>query len=196
MYRFHLRSSFYDFSAKNLEGTEEIQFSKYKGKVLLVVNVASKWGLTKQNYTELTQVYEKYSSEDFEILAFPCNQFGGQEPGSPAEIRQFVNKFGAKYQFFEKINVNGNKAHPAYKWLKARQPGILGVNAIKWNFSKFLIDANGQAVQRYAPNANPLSLTKDIDKYIAKAKEENKSKSSENTDKKSNTNDTEESSKM
>jgi len=118
------------------------------------------------NYTELTQVYEKYNSQGLEILAFPCNQFGGQEPGTPAEIREFVDKFGAKYQFFEKIDVNGKNVHPAYEWMKARAPGLLG-NAIKWNFSKFLISREGKTLKRYAPTTNPTAITGDIEKALA-----------------------------
>lgn len=121
------------------------------------------------NYTELTQVYEKYNSQGFEILAFPCNQFGKQEPGTPEEIRAFVDKFGAKYQFFEKIDVNGDNTHPVYKWLKPRKPGVLGT-AIKWNFSKFLVGADGEPYARYAPTSNPLSLTGDIEKLLGEAK--------------------------
>jgi len=129
------------------------------------------------NYTELTELYSQYKSRGVEILAFPCNQFGNQEPHGPEEIRKFVDNYNAQYQFFEKIKVNGEDAHPLYKWLKPRAPGVLG-NQIKWNFAKFLISHDGKPFKRYAPNVNPMKLTGALEKLILqrdqalKAKEE------------------------
>jgi len=154
----------YDFSAKIITG-QEVQLSKFKGKVCLVVNVASAWGLTDQNYKELVTVYNQYKSRGFEVLAFPCNQFGGQEPGTDAEIKSFAQKYGAKFPLFSKIEVNGNGTHPLYKFLKDSQKEFLG-NDIKWNFAKFLVDKEGKAVKRYAPTSSPSSITKDIEKYL------------------------------
>lgn len=122
------------------------------------------------NYKELTEVHNLYSSKGLEILAFPCNQFGKQEPHGPEKIRAFVDKYGAEYQFFEKIKVNGENAHPLYKWLKPRAPGALG-NDIKWNFAKFLVDHEGRPFKRYAPNVNPMKLTGAIEKLLKKMDE-------------------------
>jgi len=127
------------------------------------------------NYKELTILHDKYHSQGLEILAFPCNQFGKQEPGSAEEIRAFVDKYGAQYQFFEKIKVNGENAHPLYKWLKPRAPGILG-NQIKWNFSKFLVTTEGMPIKRYAPNVNPLKLCGAIEAELAKVEDNQSTK--------------------
>lgn len=161
--------SIYEFTAKSLEG-EEINFEKYRNKVLVVVNVASNWGLTKLNYTQLVSMYNKYKDEvdGFEILAFPCNQFGGQEPGSPEEIRKFVDNFGVKFQMFEKIDVNGKNTHPVFEYLKSKQGGILG-SAIKWNFTKFLVDKQGQPIKRYGSTTSPIpQIEKDVIEELAK----------------------------
>jgi len=161
--------SIYEFSAKSLEG-EKINFDIYKNKVLVVVNVASAWGVTKANYTQLVTLYNKYKdeAEGFQILAFPCNQFGNQEPGSAAEIRKFVEKYGVEFQMFEKIDVNGKNAHPVYVYLKSKQGGLLG-DAIKWNFTKFLIDKNGQPIKRYGTATQPIpQIEKDIVEELAK----------------------------
>lgn len=138
----------------------------YKGKVLLIVNVASQCGLTNSNYTELSQLYEKYKDQGFEILAFPCNQFGAQEPGSNEEIVQFAcTRFKAEYPIFDKVDVNGSNAAPIYKFLKSSKGGLFG-DSIKWNFSKFLVDKEGRVVDRYAPTTSPLSFEKDIKKLL------------------------------
>ncbi|KAF2935281.1 hypothetical protein DAI22_04g220500 [Oryza sativa Japonica Group] len=150
-------TSVHDFTVKDASG-KDVNLSTYKGKVLLIVNVASQCGLTNSNYTELSQLYEKYKVQGFEILAFPCNQFGGQEPGSNEEIVQFAcTRFKAEYPIFDKVDVNGNNAAPLYKYLKSNKGGLFG-DSIKWNFSKFLVDKEGRVVDRYAPTTSPLSI--------------------------------------
>lgn len=155
----------YDFSAKTIEGKEKL-LSEYRGKTLLIVNVASHCGFTPQ-YEGLQKLYEKYQPKGLEILGFPCNQFGAQEPGSEAEIRTFCDlNFGVKFQLFYKIDVNGEKAHPLYKYLTQDLPGILGTEAIKWNFTKFLVDREGNPVKRYGSAEKPVGLEKDIEKLL------------------------------
>ncbi|XVF51500.1 hypothetical protein PTKIN_Ptkin04bG0189900 [Pterospermum kingtungense] len=157
--------SVHDFTVKDARGND-VDLSIYKGKVLLIVNVASQCGLTNSNYTELSKLYEKYKDQGFEILAFPCNQFGGQEPGNNEQILEFAcTRFKAEYPIFDKINVNGNNAAPIYKFLKSSKGGIFG-DSIKWNFSKFLVDKEGRVVDRYAPTTSPLSIEKDIKKLL------------------------------
>ncbi|KAA0042767.1 putative phospholipid hydroperoxide glutathione peroxidase [Cucumis melo var. makuwa] len=159
------KTSVHDFTVKDAKGND-VDLSAYKGKVLLIVNVASQCGLTNSNYTELSQLYEKYKGHGFEILAFPCNQFGGQEPGSNEEIVQFAcTRFKAEYPIFDKVDVNGNNAAPLYKFLKSSKGGLFG-DAIKWNFSKFLVDKDGNVVDRYAPTTSPLSIEKDVKKLL------------------------------
>ncbi|KQK00667.1 probable phospholipid hydroperoxide glutathione peroxidase [Brachypodium distachyon] len=159
-------SSVHDFTVKDASG-KDVDLSTYKGKVLLIVNVASQCGLTNSNYTELSQLYEKYKDQGFEILAFPCNQFGGQEPGTNEEIVQFAcTRFKAEYPIFDKVDVNGENVAPIYKFLKSSKGSIFGDN-IKWNFSKFLIDKEGHVVDRYAPTTSPLSIEKDLKKLLA-----------------------------
>uniref|UniRef100_A0A1B6MRQ9 Glutathione peroxidase n=2 Tax=Graphocephala atropunctata TaxID=36148 RepID=A0A1B6MRQ9_9HEMI len=156
--------SVYDFSVNDSSG-QEVSLEKYKGHVLVIVNVASQCGLTKDNYKELVELDEKYREEKgLRILAFPCNQFGGQEPGTNADICTFVSKFNAKFDFFDKVDVNGDNAHPLWKYLKHKQGGTLG-DAIKWNFTKFIIDKNGQAVERFAPTTSPKKLVSSLEKY-------------------------------
>ncbi|WOL10119.1 hypothetical protein Cni_G18873 [Canna indica] len=158
-------ASVHDFTVKDARG-KDVDLSTYKGKVLLIVNVASQCGLTNSNYTELSQLYEKYKGNDFEILAFPCNQFGGQEPGSNEEIVEFAcTRFKAEYPIFDKVDVNGDNVAPVYKYLKSSKGGLFGDN-IKWNFSKFLVDKDGNVVDRYAPTTSPLSIEKDIKKLL------------------------------
>jgi glutathione peroxidase len=158
--------SIYDFVVKDIDGND-VELSKYRGKVLLIVNVASACGLTTNNYTELAEIYSKYKNQDFEILAFPCNQFGGQEPGSNEQIKQFAcTRFKAEYPIFDKIDVNGSKEAPLYKYLKSEKGGGLLGNSIKWNFAKFLVDKNGKVVDRYAPTTSPSKIEKDIKKYL------------------------------
>lgn len=132
----------------------------------MIVNVASQCGMANSNYTELSQLYEKYKQKGLEILAFPCNQFGAQEPGSNEQIKEFVcTRFKAEFPIFDKVDVNGDKTAPLYKHLKSRKGGLLG-DSIKWNFSKFLVDKEGKVVDRYAPATSPLSIEKDLLKLL------------------------------
>lgn len=156
--------SIYEFTANDIQG-HPISLEKYRGHVCIIVNVASQCGYTKNNYKELVDLYNEYSeSKGLRILAFPCNQFGGQEPGDAAEICSFVATKNVKFDMFEKINVNGNDAHPLWKYLKHEQGGTLG-DFIKWNFTKFIIDKNGQPVERHGPSTNPKDLVKSLEKY-------------------------------
>ncbi|XP_021895322.1 probable phospholipid hydroperoxide glutathione peroxidase [Carica papaya] len=157
--------SVHDFAVKDARGND-VDLSIYKGRVLLIVNVASQCGLTNSNYTELSQLYQKYKDQGFEILAFPCNQFGGQEPGTNEEIVQFAcTRFKAEYPIFDKVDVNGANTAPIYKFLKSNKGGLFG-DSIKWNFSKFLVDKDGNVVDRYAPTTSPLSIEKDVKKLL------------------------------
>lgn len=148
--------SIYQFSAKTIDG-EEVSLSKYEGQVCVVVNVASKWGKTRANYTQLVELHNKYNKTEqkLAILAFPCNQFGSQEPGSNSEIKKFAEGYGVKFDMFEKIDVNGGKAHPLWVYLKDKQGGLLG-SAIKWNFTKFVVDKSGKPVARFGPMDDPI----------------------------------------
>ncbi|KAL5181909.1 putative phospholipid hydroperoxide glutathione peroxidase [Glycine soja] len=149
--------SVHDFTVKDARGNN-VNLADYKGKVLLIVNVASQCGLTNSNYTELNQLYEKYKGKGLEILAFPCNQFGAQEPGTNEEIVEFAcTRFKAEFPIFDKVDVNGDNAAPLYKFLKSSKGGLFG-DSIKWNFSKFLVDKDGNVVDRYAPTTSPLSI--------------------------------------
>ena len=160
-------TTMYDFSAKSLGGKEEIPLSRYQGKVALVVNTASQCGLTPQ-YTGLEELHKKYHAEGLEVLGFPCNQFGSQEPGTAEEIGAFCTKnYGVTFQMFDKIDVNGANAHPLYKWLTSSAPGILGTEAIKWNFGKFLVGKDGSIIKRYAPTTSPKDVAADIEKALA-----------------------------
>ncbi len=156
--------SFYDFSAKKING-EEIKMDEYKGKVVLVVNTASKCGFTPQ-FKELEQLYGELKDKGLEIMGFPCNQFGHQDPGNNESINEFCTlNYGVTFTMFEKINVNGDDAHPLYKYLKSQAKGLLG-EKIKWNFTKFLVDTNGNVIKRYASTVKPLSIKKDIEKLL------------------------------
>ncbi|KAK3021388.1 hypothetical protein RJ639_046469, partial [Escallonia herrerae] len=147
----------HDFTVKDIDG-KDISLNTFKGKVLLIVNVASRCGLTTSNYSELSHVYEKYKTQGFEILAFPCNQFGGQEPGSNPEIKQFAcTRFKAEFPIFDKIDVNGPSTAPVYQFLKSSAGGFLG-DLIKWNFEKFLVDKHGKVVERYPPTTSPFQI--------------------------------------
>ena len=158
----------YDHSATALSG-EPTSLSAWRGKVLLIVNVASKCGFTPQ-YEGLEALHEKYGDRGFEVLGFPCNQFGGQEPGSSDEIAQFCEtKFGVRFPMFGKVDVNGARADPLFTYLKTQAPGVLGTKDIKWNFTKFLVDRQGRVVDRYAPTTKPESLEGDIEKLLAAA---------------------------
>ena len=151
----------YDFTAKTIDGTEQ-SLAEYRGKALLVVNVASKCGFTPQ-YTGLEALHRKFSERGFAVLGFPCDQFGHQEPGDEAEIKNFCSlNYDVTFPLFAKIDVNGGDAHPLYQWLKSQKPGVLGTGAIKWNFTKFLIDGNGAVVRRYGSADKPESLETDI----------------------------------
>lgn len=155
----------YSFHAKSLNG-EEIPLEKFQGKALLIVNVASKCGFTPQ-YEGLEAIYKKYKDRGFEILAFPCNQFGAQEPGDAEEIKNFCKlTYDVTFPMFQKIDVNGENAHPLYKFLKSEEKGLLGTEGIKWNFTKFLIDKKGHVVERFAPTTKPQDLEKDIKKIL------------------------------
>ena len=157
--------SVYDFSARRLDGSEE-SLADYRGQVLLIVNTASQCGFTPQ-YAGLELLYENLHEDGFSILGFPCNQFGAQEPGSEAEIGQFCRaNYGVTFPMFAKIEVNGERAHPLYKYLKDAKPGLLGTEAIKWNFTKFLIGKDGEPVARYAPNTNPEDLEAPLRKLL------------------------------
>jgi len=150
---------------QRLNGTKE-QSLDYVDKVLLVVNVASECGFTSQ-YKDLQTLYEEFHSRGLEILAFPCNQFGGQEPGTPQQIEEFCStKFGITFPIFQKIDVNGPHTHPLFVYLKTAAPGLLGTEAIKWNFTKFLIGRNGLLVKRYASASSPASISADIQKLL------------------------------
>ncbi len=157
--------NFYDFSAKTNMGIEK-NMKDYNGKVLLVVNTASKCGFTPQ-YEDLQKLYNEYKDQGFEILAFPCNQFGNQEPGDNEEIRSFCKlNYDVTFQLFDKVDVNGENTHPIYKYLKENVKGLLNSKDIKWNFTKFLVDKNGDVVKRFAPIKKPLSMKKDVEKLL------------------------------
>ena len=150
----------YDFTVKDPQGND-VSLSKYKGEVLLIVNTATGCGFTPQ-YKGLEELYRKYKDQGFEILDFPCNQFGHQAPGSDAEIGEFCSlNYDTTFPRFKKIDVNGSNAIPLYKWLKKQQGGIFG-SAVKWNFTKFLVDRNGKVVKRYSPTTPPFKIDKDI----------------------------------
>jgi glutathione peroxidase len=152
----------YDFSAIDIDGHDQA-LSDYSGKVLLVVNVASKCGFTPQ-YTGLQSLWETYRDRGLVVLGFPCDQFSHQEPGDEAEIRNFCTlTYDVDFPMFSKIDVNGAKAHPLWKWLKDEKSGLLGIGAIKWNFSKFLVGRDGRVIKRYAPTDTPQSMEKDIE---------------------------------
>ncbi|ENN70682.1 probable phospholipid hydroperoxide glutathione peroxidase [Dendroctonus ponderosae] len=156
--------SIYDFTVKDIKGND-VPLANYKGHVCLIVNVASKCGLTSSNYEALNELYEKYGeSQGLKILAFPCNQFGHQEAGTNDEICEFVSKKNVKFDLFDKINVNGNDAHPLWKYLKYKQSGSLG-DFIKWNFTKFIVDKEGHVVERHGPTTNPKDI-KSLEKYF------------------------------
>ncbi len=154
-----------DFTAK-LPNGEEISLADKAGKVLLVVNTASKCGFTPQ-YDGLEALWRSYRDRGFEVIAFPCNQFGHQEPGSADEIEEFCKvNFGLSFPLMGKIDVNGDGAAPLYDWLKSEAPGLMGTKSIKWNFTKFLIGRDGKVVRRYAPTDKPESLAKDIEALL------------------------------
>jgi glutathione peroxidase len=154
--------SIYDFSAKTLNG-REISLGDYRGKVLLIVNTASKCGFTPQ-YEGLESLHKQYGARGLAVLGFPCNQFGAQEPGDEAEIANFCSlTYDVSFPMFAKVDVNGDNTHPLFQFLKVAKPGLLGTEGIKWNFTKFLVDRNGEVVERYAPATKPAELEKTIE---------------------------------
>ena len=156
----------YDFTATDIDGHQR-PLSEFAGQVLLVVNVASRCGFTPQ-YAGLEQLWRERSGQGVAVLGFPCDQFGHQEPGDEAEIRSFCStSYEVSFPLFAKIEVNGEHAHPLYRWLKHEGKGILGSEAIKWNFTKFLVDAHGQVLKRYAPTDTPEKIGRELDHLLA-----------------------------
>ena len=161
-------TSINDFSATDIQG-REVPLSTYQGRVLLIVNTASACGFTPQ-YAGLQALHAQYATQGLTVLGFPCNQFGRQEKGSAEEIATFCKRnFGVQFPLMDKIEVNGDGAHPLYRWLTAQAPGLLGSKAIKWNFTKFLVGRDGQVMRRYAPQDAPAKLSKDIEAALATA---------------------------
>ena len=155
----------YDFAVSDIRGKEQ-KLAQYKDKVLLIVNTASKCGFTPQ-YKGLEALHKKLRARGLEVLGFPCNQFGAQEPGSAEQIESFCEvNYGVTFPLFAKIDVNGADAAPLYRYLKKEKPGLLGSEAIKWNFTKFLVDRKGNVVERYAPNVEPEAIAGDIEKLL------------------------------
>ena len=160
-------SDIYQFSAKTIDGSE-VALANYRNKVLLIVNTASKCGFTPQ-YAGLEELQRKYHDRGLEVLGFPCDQFGHQEPGDEAEIKNFCSlKYDVSFPMFAKIDVNGPKAHPLWAYLKSEKGGLL-ISAIKWNFTKFLVDKHGTVVGRYPPTTTPASLSAEIETLLAAA---------------------------
>ena len=158
-------ASVHDFTVDDIHG-KPVPLDRYKGELLLIVNVASQCGFTPQ-YKGLEALQKRFHDRGFEVLGFPCNQFGGQEPGSESEIATFCEtSFGVTFPMFSKVDVNGDAAAPLYRHLKSARPGLLGTEAIKWNFTKFLVDRKGKVIARYAPNDTPESLAPDIEKQL------------------------------
>ena len=154
-------ASVYDFSAKTIDGAEQ-SLDAYRGKAMLIVNVASKCGFTPQ-YEGLEAMYRQHRDEGLVVLGFPCDQFGHQEPGDEDEIRNFCSlTYGVSFPMFAKIDVNGSHAHPLYRYLKHEAKGVLGSEMIKWNFTKFLVARDGRVVRRFAPNDTPQEIDKDV----------------------------------
>ncbi len=161
-----MEQTFQSFTVKDSAG-RDINLEKYKGQVVLVVNVASKCGFTPQ-YAGLEELYAKFKDQGFVILGFPCNQFGAQEPGTNDEIQQFCSlNYGVQFPVMGKVDVNGKDEAPVFKWLKESAPGFMGTEFIKWNFTKFLIGKDGKVLKRYAPKDEPKDLIKDIQKALA-----------------------------
>jgi len=155
----------YDFSVKDAD-LKEISLEVYKEKILLIVNVASYCGLTYQ-YEGIENLYKKYKGQGFEVLAFPCNQFAFQEPGTNEEIKKFCDiKYGVTFKIFNKIHVNGSKSDPIYQFLKEQSPGVAGTTQIKWNFTKFLINKNGEVIERFSPQAEADEIEASIKKLL------------------------------
>ena len=155
----------YDFTATSLAG-EDVALKQYEGQVLLIVNTASACGFTPQ-YKGLEVLQQKYAARGFSVLGFPCNQFGAQEPGTEDEIESFCElNYGVTFPLFAKVDVNGDHAAPLFQYLKKARPGVLGSEAIKWNFTKFLVDRQGNVIERYAPNVEPEAIAGEIEKLL------------------------------
>jgi glutathione peroxidase len=160
-------NSFFEFTTAD-SAQKNYDLSQHKGKVVLVVNVASKCGFTPQ-YKGLEELYQKFKNQGLVILGFPCNQFGFQEPGSDSDIQQFCSMtYNVTFPVLGKVDVNGASASPIYQFLKDQAPGLLGIEMIKWNFTKFLVGKNGEVIKRYAPNTEPADIASDIEKALSK----------------------------
>lgn len=160
-------TSIYDFHARSIDG-KDLPLDGFRGKVLLIVNTASKCGFTPQ-FEGLEALHARYRDQGLVVLGFPSNQFGAQDPGSNAEIESFCSlNYGVSFQMMEKIDVNGAAAAPLYQWLTQAKPGLLGSTSIKWNFTKFLVDRDGEVIKRYAPLDKPASLAKDVEAALAR----------------------------
>lgn len=158
-------ATIYDFSAKDIKGNE-VSLADYQGKVLLIVNTASKCGFTPQ-FEGLQNLHKELGDKGFEVLGFPCNQFLSQDPGDEGAISQFCSlNYGVSFPMFAKIEVNGEGTHPLFRFLKKEAKGLMGSEKVKWNFTKFLVDSNGQVVRRYAPTAKPEEIQADIEKLL------------------------------
>ena len=159
-------STLSDFEARSLAG-KTVPLKQYAGRVLLIVNTASQCGFTPQ-YKGLQALQDKYHAQGLDVLGFPCNQFGAQEPGGAEEIGAFCERnYGVSFPMFEKVDVNGSHAHPLWKWLTGEAPGLLGLEAVKWNFTKFLIARDGSVFKRYAPQTDPAAISADIESLLA-----------------------------
>jgi len=155
----------YDFSAKTIDGKTK-KLADYKGKVLLIVNTASRCGFTPQ-YKGLEELHRRFAKRGFAVLGFPCNQFGEQEPGAESEIAEFCEtNYGVTFPMYTKVDVNGENAHPLFRYLTSAKPGLLGSEAIKWNFTKFLVGRDGKVIERYAPTTKPEDIAADIEKAL------------------------------
>ncbi|MCM3617269.1 glutathione peroxidase [Sutcliffiella horikoshii] len=155
----------YDFSALDIKGNE-VPLSEYEGYVILIVNTASKCGFTPQ-FEELEELYKEYKEKQFMVLGFPCNQFGNQEPGDEADINEFCQlNYGVSFPMFSKVDVNGDDTHPLFEYLKENAKGLLGSKAVKWNFTKFLVDRKGEVVERFASATSPSKMKNDIEKLL------------------------------
>ena len=158
-------ASLYDFQANDING-QTVHLSDHRGKVLLIINTASACGFTPQ-FSGLEQLHQTFADKGLVVLGFPCNQFGAQDPGSNAEIGAFCQKnYGVSFAMMEKIDVNGNQAHPLFQWLKQQAPGVLGSEGIKWNFTKFLVGRDGQVIKRFASLDKPAALASDIEQAL------------------------------
>lgn len=166
-----VKTAFYDCVDRAMSG-KEVPMSNYKGDVVMVVNVASKWGLTKKNYTQMSEMATEYKDRGFKMLAFPCNQFGGQEPGTHEEILEFTRTIDPeipdKLVFFEKADVNGSQTREVFGFLKEALPADDGTEGIRWNFTKFLVDHEGKPFKRFGPTTNPYDIKADIDELLKK----------------------------